>query len=164
REGARERRGRARGEGESRRIVEAEVALDLAVRVPPVGKVQYVVVVALMDERRGVNLYELLVTLIGGQRDEQIERFGGEQRGAGALGRAHGCHRVVHQAGHHAPVERWLEPARAYEQGKLPAHLHVRNRAETAGSGDRPEEWLEEPLAPGPGASVGRKQDRDIGI
>src|SRR5262249_30866737 len=137
---------------------------DLAVRVPPVGKVQYVVVVALMDERRVVNLYELLITVIVGQRDEQIERLaGGEQRGAGTLRRAHGCHRVVHQAGHHAPVERWLEPARAYEQGKLATHLHVRDRAETSGSGDRPEERLEEPLAPGPGARVGRKQDRDIG-
>ena len=165
REGARERRGRARGEGESRCIVEAEVALDVAVRVPTVGKVQYVVVVALMDERRIVNLNELVVAVIIGERDIKIERLaGGEQRGVGALRRAHGCHRVVHQAGHHAPVERWLEPARAYEQGKLPAHLHVRDRAETAGPGNRPEERLEEPLAPGPGARVGRKQDRDIGI
>src|SRR5207302_7597638 len=99
----------ARGEGESRCSVEAEVALDVAVRVPTVGKVQYVVVVALMDERRIVNLYELLITVIVGQRDEQVERLaGGEQRGVGALRRAHGCHRVVHQAGHHAPVERWL--------------------------------------------------------
>src|SRR3984893_11143047 len=163
--GAAARRVGRRGEGASRRVVEAEVALDLAVRVPPVGKVQYVVVVALMDERRIVNLYELLITVIVGQRDEQVERLaGGEQRGAGVLRRAHGCHRVVHQAGHHAPVARWPEPARAYEQRKRPAHLHVRDRAETAGPGNRPEERLEEPFAPSPGARVGRKQDRNIGI
>src|SRR5499427_10304521 len=86
RKGARERRGRTRGEGETRRVVEAEVALDLAVRVPPVAEVQYVMVVALMDEWRIVNLHELLITVIVGQRDEQVERLaGGEQRGAGAL-------------------------------------------------------------------------------
>src|SRR5215831_20540684 len=70
RECARERRGRARGEGETRRVVEVEVTRDLAVREPPVAKVQYVMVVALMDERRIVDLHELLITIIVGQRDE----------------------------------------------------------------------------------------------
>src|SRR2546427_806337 len=57
RKGARERRGRTRGEGKTWRVVEAEVALDLAVRVPPIAEVQYVMVLALMDERRVVDLH-----------------------------------------------------------------------------------------------------------
>src|SRR5262249_16384998 len=107
-------------------------------------------VVALMDEWRIVDLDELLITVKGGQADEKVGLLARrEERGVGALGRAHGCHGVVHQAGHRAPVERRLEPARTHEQGKLLAHLDVRDRAEAAGPGNRPEEWLDEPLAPG---------------
>ena len=165
RKGAGERRGRARGEGETGRIVQIELALDLAVRPPPIGEVQDVVVIELMNERRIVDLHQLLIAVIVGQRDEQVERqAGGQQRGLRVLGGAHARHGVIHQAGHGAPVERRLEPARTHEQRQLLAHLQVPDRAKALGLGSDPDERLQEPLAPGAGARVGRQQDRDIGI
>ena len=79
RKGARERGRRPRRKGESRRIVEAKIALDLAVRVTPVGKAKNVVVITLVDERRIVNLHELLITVVVGQRDEEVERLAGRE-------------------------------------------------------------------------------------
>ena len=79
RKGARERGRRPRRKGESRRIVEAKIALDLAVRVTPVGKAKNVVVITLVDERRIVNLHELLITVVVGQRDEEVERLAGRK-------------------------------------------------------------------------------------
>ena len=56
----------------------------------------------LVNQRRIVDLHELLIAVIVGQRDEQVERLaGGQQRRAGRLGVAHGGHGIVHQPGHH---------------------------------------------------------------
>jgi hypothetical protein len=164
RKGARKRGRRPRRKGESRRIVEAKVALDLPVRMPLVGKTKNMVVIALVNKRRIVNLHELLITVVVGQRHEQVERLTGrEQRGARTFG-AHGRHGVVHQTGHHPPIERGLEPARAHERRKLLPHLHVGDRAKAAGAAHRPQQGLKEPLAPGAGARVWRQQDRDIRV
>src|SRR6476661_10662722 len=77
RKGARKRGRRPRRKGESRRIVEAKVALELPVRMPLVGKTKNMVVIALVDERRIMNLHELLITVVVGQRHEQVERLTG---------------------------------------------------------------------------------------
>ncbi len=110
------RGGRARGEREARRVVEAELALDLAIGAPAIGEMQHVMMVALADQRRIVDLDGLLIAVEIGHRHEQVEGMaGGKERRLRIPGRAHGGHRVVHQARHHEPVERRLEPARAHE-------------------------------------------------
>ena len=149
RKGAGERGGRACGKGEARGIVELEIALDLAVGVAAIVEVQNVVMVELMDERRIVDLHQLLVAVIVGQGDEQVEQLaGGKQRPRGILRRAHRGHGVIHQAGHHAPVERRLEPARAHEQRQFLPHLQSVMVLEPAGRARGPEQRLQEPFAP----------------
>ena len=75
--GARERGGRACGDGEARGVVELEIAFDLAVGVAAIVGVPNVVMVELMDERRVVDLHELLVAVIVRQGDEQVEQLAG---------------------------------------------------------------------------------------
>src|SRR6516225_4176739 len=160
REGARKRGCGTRGESKARSIVEIKVALDLTARMASIGKAQNVMVIALVDERRIVNLHELLVTVVVRQGDEQVERLAGwEQRRARTLSRAHGRHGVIHETRHHPPVERRLEPARANKQKKLLPYLHVGDRTEASEPRYRPQERLKEPLAPGAGTRVGRKEN-----
>ena len=87
---------------------------------------QDVMVLQLVDQRRIVDLHELVIAVIVGQRHEQIERMARrQQRSRGLPRRAHRGDRVVHQRGHDAAVERRPEPARAHEQREFLAHLHV---------------------------------------
>ena len=148
------------------RIVELEIALDVAVGVPAIGEVQHVVMIELVDQRRIVDLHQLLVAVVIGQRDEQVERSD-RTAAASACGPsrvAHRGHGVVHQAGHHAPVERRLEPARAHEQRQLLPHLQIGDGLEPAGLRRAPEQRLQEPLAPparpAPRARAGRRRRR----
>ncbi len=80
RKGARKRRGRAGGKGETRRVVEVEVALDFAGRELAVGELQQVVVLDLVDQRRIVDLDEPFVAEIVGERDEQVELLAARQQ------------------------------------------------------------------------------------
>ena len=122
------------------RVVELEVALDLAVRVPAIGEVQDVMMIEFMDQRRIVDLHELLVAVIIGQRDEQVERSG-RREAAKPRGPSppHRRHRVIHQAGHHVAVERRLEPARTHEQRQFLPHLQVLDRCGTGRSAPAPQ-------------------------
>ena len=165
REGAGKRGGRARGKGEARGIVELEIALDVAVGVPPIGEVQHVVMIELVDERRIVNLHELLIAVVVGQRDEQVEQLAGrQQRALAVLRRAHRGHGVVHQAGHHAPVERRPEPARAHEQRQFLPHLQIGDGLEPAGRARGPEQAAAGTTcstgAPAPRPRAGRRHRR----
>ena len=87
RKGARKGRGGARRKGEAGRIVQPEIAFHLAVGPPPIAEAQHVVMLQLVNERRIVDLDELPVAVIVGERDEQIQGVAGrQQRSAGALG------------------------------------------------------------------------------
>src|SRR5262245_9376462 len=77
REGAGKRRGGARRKGERSRIVEIEIALDLAVRAPLIAEPQDVLVIELVDQRWLVTLNELVIAGVVGERDEQVERMPG---------------------------------------------------------------------------------------
>ncbi len=114
---ARKRRGRARGEGECRRVVECEIAFDLAARPPPVVEVQYLAVLKLLNERRIVDLDALQIAVIVGDGNEEIEILArGQERSGRRFRRAHRGDGIVHQFRHAEAVERRLEPARAHEQ------------------------------------------------
>ena len=113
----------------ARRVVEIEVALDLAVGPAPVGEMQHVAMLQLVDERRIVDLDKLPIAVVIGQRHEQIEAVAGrQQRAAGDFGSP-----IAVTASYISPamaaVERRLEPARAHEQRKLLPHLRILDRA-----------------------------------
>ena len=131
-------RGRARGKRESGGIVEAEVALHGAAQ-PAIAELQDVVVIDLVNERRIVDLHQLLIAVVVGDRHEQVERLAGrKQRVQWIVGRAHGGDAVVHQAGHHAAIERRPEPARAHEQRELAPRLQIADQAKSSGGRGRP--------------------------
>jgi hypothetical protein len=73
RESARKRGCRARRERECRRILKHEVAYDFATRTPLITEPQHVPVLALMNDSGIVNLDELLIAIMVGDGDEQIE-------------------------------------------------------------------------------------------
>ena len=165
REGARERRGRARGKGQHRGVVEIEIALDLAVGPAPIAEPQHVVMVQLVDQRRIVNLHELVIAVIVGERHEQIEALTrGQERGGRVPWCTHRGHRVVEQGRHDAATERRAKPARAHEQGKFLADFEVADRAQHAGARRSPQHRPQEPFAPGARARIGRQQHRDVGV
>ena len=117
RERAGKRRRGAGREGQRRCIVEIEIAFHLAVGAAPIGELKHEMVVELVDQRRIVDLNQLMIAVIVGQRHEQVEPVpGGKQRSGGASRCTHRAHRVVQQGGHDASAERRPKPARAHEQ------------------------------------------------
>ena len=99
--------------------------------MPPVCEMQNVMMLQLVDEGRIVDLNELLVAVKVGDGHIEVERMTGrQQRRHRMLRDPHGIDRVVHQCGHHLAVQWRLEPARAHEQRKFLAHLHVVDQVE----------------------------------
>ena len=121
-------------------------------------------VFALMNDGRIVNLHELMATVEIRHRDEQVESLPGRKQGRSALARRpHSEHRVIHQFCHLHSVEGRLEPARSHEKRELGAHLWIAHEPQAREPG-RPEKWPKKPLAPAAGLCFGSEQYGDVGI
>ncbi len=168
REGARIGRRGARREGERGRVVETEVAVELAGPAMLAGEAQQVAMLALAQQRRVVGEQRALDAAEVGHRDRQRQAgTRGQQRAGGHRTRLHREQAVEQLRAQQGPVERRAEPARTHEGERALERLGVGLGLEHALAPgprqQRPQQRAEVPLVPLPGARLRCDQALHVG-
>jgi hypothetical protein len=143
-EGAGKRRRRTCRECQRWCILEEEVTDDFAIRPPLISKSQNVPVLKLMNNRRIVNLDQLLTAIMVRDGNEQIEPLARRQQGSQPVSRlAHRSDRGVHELGHVWAAERRLEPSRSHEEREFAADLWILDGLPKARGPQQPDNGFE---------------------
>ena len=119
----------------------------------------------LVDQRRIVDLHELLIAVIVGERDEQVERVAGRQQRARRRAPAPmRGDRVVHQPAMSGPSSGGWNQRERTNSESFWRTSDILDRPQHAGRRRGPDHRPEEPLAPRAGPRFGRQQHGHVGV